>query len=399
MWERHDACCKRGRHAPGRGSRLMTPSNRGGDFPVIKWRGRPYRIVKPWFDHPPLYSAFMGSWMTLLGFHDIFAVDLLKMRMASLLLFAATFWLLWLVLRHYLDEKRVLLSLALFATSPLAVIQGRLVISENFFLGLYLGAYYLLLLYDQRPSRKLLLGVALLCAALALSKIAALALVLHLVAIALLRRNLGLFAVICIGTVCGVGLYIGYGAYFNANLFFATLSAHSARWSGLGGFYQLLFVPQLISKRIYLPFLLGFVTLIANLLERRQIELSLAPLLCGLGMAFFVDQNAVLAWYSDSPLSFFGLRDRGVSFPSVRGSPSDLVVAMVGFFLPGPVWHFGRSPPRPDMVLALPVPRRAVCAVALLPLAKNRAPTIVRSALVCFAALQVGCDIAFALLK
>src|SRR5262249_29825795 len=157
----------------------------GGDFPVIKWRGRPYRIVKPYLDHPPLFSAFMGLWMTLLGFHDIFAVDLFKMRVASLLLFAATFWLLWLVLRRYLDENRALLSLALFATSPLAVIDGRLVISENFFLGLYLGAYYLLLLYDESPSRKLILGMGLLCAALPLSKVAALALVLHLAAIAL----------------------------------------------------------------------------------------------------------------------------------------------------------------------------------------------------------------------
>ena len=72
--------------------------------PVVKWRDNDYRIVRPWLDHPPLYSLYVGAFMRLAGVRDIFAVELETMRLSTMLLFPAAFFLFYAVARRYADE-------------------------------------------------------------------------------------------------------------------------------------------------------------------------------------------------------------------------------------------------------------------------------------------------------
>src|SRR5262245_37516856 len=44
-----------------------------GNVGWTSWRGFGFHMVKPWLDHPPLFSVVMGSWMLAAGYRDIFS--------------------------------------------------------------------------------------------------------------------------------------------------------------------------------------------------------------------------------------------------------------------------------------------------------------------------------------
>ncbi len=43
-----------------------------GDFPIEMWQGHQYRLVTPWFDHPPLFSLVVGAAAILGGANSFF---------------------------------------------------------------------------------------------------------------------------------------------------------------------------------------------------------------------------------------------------------------------------------------------------------------------------------------
>lgn len=257
--------------------------------PVQMWRGNEYRIVKPWLDHPPLYALYVGAFMRAAGTRDLFAVELWPMRLSSLLLWAAAFFLFFAVARRYAEEPLVLLGLALWAAAPPAVWNGRLVMAEQMMLPLALAGWWALLRFVETRRRGWLLAVGVACALLPLCKVAALAFALFLFTVALLRRERALVVVICAGGVVGLVIYAGYGAHFGWPLFRAVLRVQAARFSNFGGFYALMFNVRVVEKSfMYLPFLLGFFTLLADLRDGRSGDVGLFAVVYAGCIAFFL---------------------------------------------------------------------------------------------------------------
>jgi len=147
--------------------------------------------------------------------------------------------------------------------------------------------------------------------------VAALSLSLYLGVLGALRRSGALIWAMCGGTAIGVGLYLLYGLNFDAALFRAVLREEIWRPnelvdSGFGGFYSLLLVPRIVNTPfIYPPFLLGLFTLLWNVAQRRQLELSLQTLLYAAGLAFLLGRNEAYGWYliPAYPLLSFGIAD------------------------------------------------------------------------------------------
>lgn len=267
------------------------------DAPVQHWRGNEYRIVKPWLDHPPLYPLYVGAFMRAAGTRDIFAVSLETMRLSSLLLWAAAFFLFYAVARRYADAPLVLLASALWATAPPAVWNGRLVMAEQLMLPLALAGWWALLRYVETRRRRWLVAVAVASALLPLCKAAALAFALFLFTVAVLRRQRAAALAVCVGGALGLALYCGYGAHFGWPLFRTILRVQAARFTNFGGFYALIFAPRVVDKSfMYLPFLLGFFTLLSDLRDGRYAEVGLFAAVYAGGIAFFLPWNEY-GWY------------------------------------------------------------------------------------------------------
>jgi hypothetical protein len=268
-----------------------------GSVPVEHWHGNEYRIVKPWLDHPPLYPLYVGAFLHATGTHDIFAVDLRTARASTMLLFAASFFFFFAVARRYADDATVLVGLAFFAVAPPAVWNGRLVMAEQLMLPLALAGWWALLRYVETRRRGWLVAVAVACALLPLTKVAALGLALFLFTAAVLRRERALVVAICAGAAFGLVAYAGYGHHYGWTLFREILREQASRFSNFGGFFALVFNPRVVgSPLVYLPFLLGFLTLLSDLREGRNVEVGLFAVVYAAGIAFFLPWNEY-GWY------------------------------------------------------------------------------------------------------
>jgi hypothetical protein len=270
------------------------PEYRG--VPWQEWRGWGYRIVRPWLDHPPLFSVVVGAWMVLGGYRDIFTVDLAWMRWVPWFLFIADFWVLVLLLRRYFSRDELLLGLAFFAVSPLVVVNQKLVICEDWLVLIYALTHLSLLNYDETRRKRYLAGVWLGAFALPFSKIAAMGLSLYLFMVALLRKNRALALAIGAGTALGLGAYLVWGAIYDWRQFLQVMHGQASRFKGFGGAFELLFDFKMVStKFIYYPFYLGLFTVLFSGGRARELYLQY-PIYIAC-MVFFVDENQVYGWY------------------------------------------------------------------------------------------------------
>ena len=268
-----------------------------GNVPLTHWRGDDYRIVRPWLDHPPAFSAYMGAFMRAAGTRDILAVELGTARLAMLPLFALAFFLFWAIARRQGDEATALVALAFFAAAPAAVWNGRLVMAEELMLPVALAGWWALVRFRETGARGWLVAVAALTALLPLVKVAALGFALFLFTIAAVKRERALAIAVCVGGALGLLLYAAYGAHYGWHLFREILREQGSRFVNFGGFYALVFTPRVVVTAFnYLPFLLGFFVLLADLRDGRNAEMGLFAAVYAGAIAFFLPWNEY-GWY------------------------------------------------------------------------------------------------------
>jgi hypothetical protein len=132
---------------------------------------------------------------------------------------------------------------------------------------------------------------------LPLVKAAALGFALFLFTIAVLRRERLLVAAVCIGGIVGLAVYALYGKHYDWKLFREIMRLQSTRFTDFGGFYALVFTPRVVEKSFnYLPFILGFMTLLADLRDKRHVEVGLFAAVYAGSIAFFLPWNGY-GWY------------------------------------------------------------------------------------------------------
>ena len=275
------------------------------DTQMLSWRGSEYRMVRPWLDHPPLYSIYEGAWMRMLGYRDIKWVDLRAMRAANLPLFTIAFWLLAAVLSRLCDRRMMLVTMAVFALCPLAVFNQRLVVAENLFIPIHLAMLLLLLREERRWTLPLLAIGAI---ALPLSKVAAVAMSAHLLIVAWMRQRRRAALVIAAGTVVGALAFWLWGRHFDAALFSAVVHAQKVRFLGFHAFHEILFDPKVVDDHVpYHLFFLALAVLIGDARAEGSLEWLLLVLVYAGLISFFADGSMVRGWYAlplMAPLAF-----------------------------------------------------------------------------------------------
>lgn len=264
------------------------------DPEMVTWRGNSYRMVSPWLDHPPLFALAMGVWMRAFKYRDVLRVSLSAMRAPMVWLFALQFWLLAALLSRLSDRRTMHLTLLVLAVCPIAVMNARLVVAENLFMPIYL-ALYLATLRVERS--RWLPATAIGALALPLTKVATVALSAHLVAVAWLRQRYLVAATLVGGTMAGALAWFVYGHHYGP-IFATVLHAQSARFTGFGAMWALLFDHKIVEDHTPYPlFVVGLVLLVAELRQQASFEWLLLVLLYAAMMAFLADPTMVRGWY------------------------------------------------------------------------------------------------------
>ncbi|HEV8702481.1 MAG TPA: glycosyltransferase family 39 protein [Candidatus Polarisedimenticolia bacterium] len=270
----------------------------------FRWFGDRYVVVRPYFDHPPLFSLIVGLVTSLRQSAtypipwDFLSGTLPLMRVVPILLSLAGIVLLYRLARSYgVSERAALLGTLVYATLPLIVLAHRLVKAESLLAILFMGA--ILAAHRHRLSGRM--GDAVVAGVLGglsiwtkATGVAVVGVVLVLLLSA--RRFRG--ALLALGLAAGfLALYLVYAWTQDFGIFLKVIQAQStSKWVGLESLQDLLtgkIVTKYFGRGWYL-----WLLLCAGLAAFRRERAILMPLaLYGTLIALTADHRVIYGWY------------------------------------------------------------------------------------------------------
>jgi len=148
-------------------------------FPTVVWEAKNirYRLVTPWFDHPPLFGLLVGLFALLGGAKTFFDCSLTIIRVPSLFLGIASIVLVYLLALKLSNLSIAIIASLIYATNPNTVFLSRLAISENLMIIFCLFIILLYWQYYQTKQKKYLYIAACLAGLACLVKVTAIYLV------------------------------------------------------------------------------------------------------------------------------------------------------------------------------------------------------------------------------
>jgi hypothetical protein len=270
----------------------------------FRWFGDRYVVVRPYFDHPPLFSLIVGL-VTSLGQSatypipwDFLSGTLPLMRVVPILLSLAGIVLLYRLARSYgVSERAALLGTLVYATLPLIVLAHRLVKAESllaiFFMGAILAAHRHRL--SGRMGDAVVAGVL---GGLSIWTKATGVAVVGVVLVLLLSARRFRGALLALGLAAGfLALYLVYAWTQDFGIFLKVIQAQStSKWVGLESLQDLLtgkIVTKYFGRGWYL-----WLLLCAGLAAFRRERAILMPLaLYGTLIALTADHRVIYGWY------------------------------------------------------------------------------------------------------
>jgi hypothetical protein len=183
-------------------------------------------IVRPVFDHPPLFSLLPGIAHSLKA-HWLDLPSAKLVRFPMIIIGSVNVGLFWLVADKFFNKKKFsLLATVLFITIPTLVFGSRLVVVENLLVTWTILAFYAVLNSDKKWSMKLVFILSLVSI---LTKVSGLVIPASILGYAFLEKNWKLFKTSLLGLLLGIGLFFVYGAIYDLQLFLKLLSSQSTR--------------------------------------------------------------------------------------------------------------------------------------------------------------------------
>jgi len=277
----------------------------------FRWFGDRYVLVRPYFDHPPLFSIPVGLVCSLAGARTFLDCTLPVMRLVPILLgLVGVVLLRRLAWAYGAGERGALLACLVYATLPVIVLAQRLVKAESLLAVLFMGA---MIAVREEPGaapgtgdpqesgattpRRGALWAGIL-GLLAIWTKATGIVVPVTVAIVLAGRRRWRDAALVAALACAaVALYAVYGAAYDAGIMLKILHGQStSKWVSMEAFNDLLsgkVVVKWFGRGTYLWLLLA-----AMVAARGRARALLLPLvLYGTILALTGDHRVIYGWY------------------------------------------------------------------------------------------------------
>ena len=340
-------------------------------FPIVEpHTGRTLPGVRPWLDHPPVFSLLIGG-VALLGGETSFAeVTPRVIRLPVIGLSIVTLVLAYLLGRRLAGRGVATVAMALLAVAPGAVLASRSVESEALLAPLLLVALILLHRISREPGRAGRLDLALLlpvCALAPLVKVPGIAVALVASGVLAAGRRIVAAALCAAAGAGGLLLFAAYGALIDWQRFTAVWAAQAGRHRSLLGAFEFITAPAGVTDATHLHdgwWLLGWLAIGTVLLGRTQqhdLLLAWPVVVYATLMVLFADPIAVMlfGWYREAVLAIVYLLAATLVVDMVRTpTPSKvlLVLAVAGGTALTALGGAEGSPPRWPIAITLAIP-------------------------------------------
>ncbi|MCA9536782.1 MAG: glycosyltransferase family 39 protein [Myxococcales bacterium] len=271
---------------------------------VPYFEGRPFDVIRPYLEHPPLLHVLAGAAAKLGGARSYLEARLTHTRLVPIALFVPTLLLLFGIARRLFPSGRTpYLAALLYAALPNLIIQQRVIKEEALLTPMALLGVYLFLRWDaEEPRRDRLIWAAAFVTGLgALAKVPGAFFLPPLVLLFFLRGGLRPALIACAGGLLSLLPLLLYGAYVDWNLFvFSTVhqaSGRPAHWNLFPRFFaDGLINHNLVGHGHVLFVWLGYALAFGKLDDARRPVLSLPPLIYMAALALS-SGNWTFGWY------------------------------------------------------------------------------------------------------
>jgi len=255
-------------------------------------------IVRPVFDHPPLFSllpglthALKGDWLELPSSKVI--------RLPLVLLGALNVGLFWLVAEKFFKDKGwAVFATLLFMTIPEIVFGSRLVVAENLIVTWNLLAMIALFYSEKKWSNRLLFVVSVLAV---LTKVSGLVVPVVIISLGFIEKKWDWFRAGMFGLISGVIIYVLYGVLYNFDLFWAVLQSQAGRELGFATLQNRMFLHPTIVKNIFFDgwkifgLLASFIVLLKK--DTKYLVIQLFTVLNLVFIVLTVGEGTLHGWY------------------------------------------------------------------------------------------------------
>jgi len=264
---------------------------------------RPFQVIRPSLEHPPLLHLLAGAAAKLGGAQHYLHARLTHTRLVPIFLFIPTLLLLFVIGRRLFPGTRTpYFAALLYAALPNVVVQQRVVKEEALLTPMALLGVYLLLRWDaETPRRDRFIWLAAFVTGLgALAKVPGAFFLPPLVLLFFMRGGLRPALIACAGGVLGLLPLLIYGAYVDLDLFFFSTAQQAGGRPAHWNLFPRFFADGLINHNLvghgHMLFVwLGYALAFGKLDAQRRAVLSL-PLIYLAALALS-SGNWTFGWY------------------------------------------------------------------------------------------------------
>lgn len=205
-------------------------------------------LYKPWLDEPPVFSLIVGYFAKLYQAEKTDFIPSSYIRIPTVIFAAITSIFIFLIAKLVSGFWTGILSMIIYGTTPVIVFASRTALPENLIALLFVILAFLLLKFYQKPNMIYLIPIPLLVGLAGLSKPTGFFLL--FVAIYFIFKKLfdieGIksagrkVGLLILSTIPFVALFIFYGIYYDAEIFWSITSIQSFRpvgFNSLGWFF------------------------------------------------------------------------------------------------------------------------------------------------------------------
>ena len=190
-----------------------------GKFEIKNIRGSEYRLVKPYFEDPPLFGLIMGEYAISKGMDSYDKVDSGALRWPILKLGALNIFLLFILVYLVGGIFEAIIAGLIYATVPTIVLSSRLPLAENLLVTIALFSLILLLFYLKRKSFIVLIFIALISGVSVLLKQTGVYIPAAIFFLFLSQKKYKPAIIVALCSLFFLGIWYAYGYYYNWELF------------------------------------------------------------------------------------------------------------------------------------------------------------------------------------
>lgn len=203
--------------------------NNYGEFPLKNFRGTEFRMVKPYFDEPPLFGLMMGSYAISKGMDSYDKVDPGALRWPMLKIGALNIFLLFILIYLVSGLKEAIVASLLYASIPTIVLSSRMPFAENFMISVLLFCLICLSFFLRNNSKTLLVLFSIISGSAILMKQVGVYIPITLFLILVSQKKYKPAIIVTVSSIFFLGAWLIYGYHYNWELFIHLQQTFSGR--------------------------------------------------------------------------------------------------------------------------------------------------------------------------